>query len=144
MEGVGPVIKPFFVDIDIYRCRVIFCIGTTARQNFKAYCRLGKRLGSKKWKAHLPETKQVLCGSDLSRVGGRCYAMGTNYLIWLDADPGSRALLAGMLAHEALHTAIEILVDRGHVWNPGRDSDEPLTYLVEYLVTKATEKMQDV
>lgn len=110
--------KPFVLDIDIYRCSVVFLCETTKDEWQKYY---------KAHKAQLTEAdNQAVLGEYDSDALGFCIETDGNDYICAIRDRNR----VGVAAHELFHTADMILTGRGYKFD---GIDEPVAYLIEYL-----------
>lgn len=113
--------KPKIVNVEIYRCSVVFLIETTQEEWSKWY---------RAHKAQITESdNQIVLGEYNAEAPGFCFGTeGHDYICMI----GNKEQV-GLVAHEIFHAADSILFDHGYKLN---GADEPMAYLIEYLTYK--------
>ena len=110
--------KPIVIDVEIYRCSVVFLCETTAEEWCAWYEKHKKQIS-------LSDNFAVLSEYQKGTPGFCVHTDGNDYICLV----GDRSN-AGHVAHELFHAADMILHDRGYQFD---GIDEPCAYLVEYL-----------
>lgn len=113
--------KPKILDIELYRCSVVFLVETTLEEWSYWYRKHKKQISES-------DNNAVIQEYDLSTPGFCINTDGNDYVLMV-SDRNN----IGLVAHEIFHAANMILSDRGYKYD---GIDEPIAYLIEFLTSQ--------